>query len=295
MRKLWLVLDCNFLCWRVFHTMRGLSSEGLGTGVVYGFFKTLLTLEQEQASSNVVFCWDSTKKGVRHELLPEYKEKRHTKKLTEEQELAVRDLRRQMRLIRDEYLPYLGYKNIYFQNGYEADDTIASFIKNKHPKDNAVIVSADKDLYQLLGKRVCMWNPTTKKVTTSKTFREQYGVSPAKWSTIKAIAGCLTDQIPGVKGVKEKTAAKHLRGDLSTTSKVLPAIIEFINSGDYFRNIELVKLPFRGTIKCVPEEQSVDRKNWRRMCDRLNMKSIRDQCPGQMSGFGFLPSTIKRA
>jgi 5'-3' exonuclease len=292
-RRCWLILDCNFLAWRAFHTARGLSYGGFGTGVVYGFFRDVLTLEKEHGTSDLVFCWDSGKKGLRHKILPTYKEKRHSKELTPEELETITDMRRQMNDIRDVYLPYLGYENNYFTKGYEADDIIASIVWNLPARDEAVIVSADKDLLQCLRPNVCIWNPTQKKVVTDKSFREQYGVAPEKWAQVKAIAGCSTDQVRGIKGIGEKTALAYFKEEVKQNKALV--IDEFMATDHYFTNLKLVRLPFKDCPDYKLVDQSVSQKRWKKLCANLGMNSIMERPPGMLHGFGIKPVTVKRA
>lgn len=286
-----MILDCNFLCWRAYHTTQGLTYNNVETGLNFGFFKDLLTLEQTLGTCNHVFCWDSGKLTKRHEILPTYKEKRQTKNLDEDELKKVKKLRKQMRVLRDEILPALGFKNVMKANGYEADDLIAAACTRLTLRGHScVIVSADKDLYQLLGDQVSMWNPISKKTFTAEAFRAEWGIEPHQWKAVKAIAGCSTDQVPGVTGVGEKTAAKYVAKTLKAGAK-FDAIKAFIQSGEYSRNLRLVQLPFTDcpSRKIDPCPGPIDQKQWVRFCADNGFESLKGKLPGSKTGFGLIP------
>lgn len=294
MSRTWLILDGNNLMWRAFHAFRGLSHAGGGTGALYGFMKDLAMFQDHYATRNVVFTFDAGKKLKRQEAWPGYKQKRHERKLTDEQLESVIDLRRQMKNLRDTYLPYLGYKNVFWKNGYEADDIIASVVGNLPNRDEAVIISSDKDLFQLISSKVVVLNPTSKKVYNQQLLLQEYGVTPDLWLKVKAIAGCSTDEVPGVKGVKEKTAAKFVNGGKLPDKKRLD-IRKWLKSPKYKISLDLVRLPYTGTPDYVPVEDALNVKRWRKLCRKLGMKSLVDKAPTPEVGFGLQKVAIRRS
>lgn len=279
--KTWLVLDVNYLMHRAFHIFGGLSygKEG-GTGAVYGVFRDIIRLQDQHATSDIVFCFDHGRKLKRQEVCPGYKKKRHSRRLEGIEEEAVNELRRQINLLKTEYLPYLGYENVFYQKGYEADDVIASVVKNTPTQDEVVIVSGDKDLYQLISRRVCVWHPKSseeQKCWTEESFKKEYGIPPDFWKHVKAIAGCKTDEVPGLKGVGEKTACKFLLKQ--ATPRIEKLVNDWMNTGGYFTSLDLVRLPYTGTNDFVPKQDEVNVAHWRKLTKRLGMKSLVDQHP----------------
>lgn len=286
MSKVWLVLDVSYLCWRAYHTTGKLSHDGGPTGVLYGFFRGLKLLAEQFASHQFVFCFDQGK-GKRQDIYPGYKEKRRIENLTEEQVAAKMQMRRQIQLLQANYLFRCGFENVFFQDGYEADDVIASVCNCTDKKDEVVIVSADKDLYQLLSPRVCMWDPYKKVAMTDGHFEEETGLTPNYWPGIKALAGCPTDNIPGCIGVGEKTAIKFFRNPKELSTKLLDKCVEFGHSEDYARNCILVELPLEGCHDFVPKEQDpISLGGWNRVMKSLGMKSLLNQVPNY-AGFGL--------
>ncbi len=255
-----LLLDTNYLAHRAFYSTGHLSHDGEGTGILYGILQTVDQLQDRFATDKVVFAFDKGYVG-RTEIFPEYKANRYKKDKTEEELEQIKEFRKQLSQIRDKWLPMLGYRNVFWQHGYEADDVIASLSSmfpfwDSDEACDAIIVSSDKDLWQLLNDYVVSYNPQTQIVTTAGSFSKEWGVSPLMWPHVKAIAGDPSDGIPGVKGVGLKTAAKYYSGGLKEDSAVYERIIgEGVEIHN--RNIKLIRLPFPGTEKFVLREDRV--------------------------------------
>jgi DNA polymerase-1 len=267
----YLLVDTNFLCHRAFHTTGELSFRSVRTGVVFGVMRELETLIGWYRPAGIAFCFDS-KKNLRKELCPEYKQGRRSK-LTKEQKRARRKLDEEIVALRKDYLPSLGFRNIFVQRGYEADDLIAKLAEDIHFTDDAIIVAGDKDLHQCLTSRVKMFNPITRKEFTVDSFRNKWdGLYPQAWARCKAIAGCPTDNIKGVDGVGEATAVQFVLGRLDTKSKRYKAIrknLDIVN-----RNIGLVTLPMKGVEAMEWKRDKFTRKKWKRLSRRLGMFSL---------------------
>jgi DNA polymerase-1 len=270
--KTWLILDATFLCWRAFYSTGTLSHGDVKTGVLYGFLRDILTFMESHDTERIVFCFDHGPL-LRTCDYPGYKANR-TAQHTEEQLPLIREMRVQMKLLRVDLLPQLGFKNVFFERGYEADDVIASVCQNLPGDDQGIIIGSDHDLYQLLNDRVLMWNPTTKKAVTATSFTRDYGVSPIQWIDVKAIAGCSGDNVIGIKGVGEKTAAKFLNGSLKSTTKAFEAIVK--GNHVWNANRHLVKLPYAGCPSFKLQKDKLNRVVWMDVTEQLGMKSLRN-------------------
>lgn len=271
----WLILDTNFLCWRAFHTTGHLSHNEVRTGVIYGVLRDVLDLSQRFESGSVVFCFDS-RYSRREEILPTYKSSRKNKRSddSEENQLARMEMINQITALRKQHLPRIGFQNVFMQKGYEADDLVAASCQAVEAAgDTAVVISSDHDLFQLIRPSIKIWNPSKQQFWTTQNFSKQYGIHPMEWAMVKAIAGCKTDDVPGIKGVGETTAVKFLTKQLPKTSTKYQAIKagkELIR-----RNIPLVELPFEG---CQPVSLAIDkckRENWIKVLEDLGIRSLR--------------------
>lgn len=291
----WLVIDAHYLCHRAFYTMGELSFGEIKTGVIYGFLRTISDLKDSFGTDKVVFCFDS-KGSKRKELFKPYKERRHTKELTPEEQKAVAEFRKQISKLRDQYLPAIGYRNVFHVDGLESDDLIASVVRNSiGENDDAVIISADRDLWQLLDERVIMHNPDKRQTVTAASFSKEHGIPPAWWGRVLSLAGCKTDEVPGIPGIGKKTALSYLKGALKPTSKKYADIKSDAGRKVVKRNKRLVILPFDGTPEFSLQKDALSMEGWQAVCAELGLKSIRDRGPfstreqrkQRPGGFGF--------
>jgi len=278
--KKWLILDCNFLCHRAKHSTGGLSYENTPTGVIYGFLKSVSHFQEFFNTPYVVFCWDS-KTSKREEIFPAYKANRKNKykDMTKAEIRFEKEFRWQMVMLRRRYLPLIGYKNNFVQKGYEADDVIASICLNLSMLDEAIIISSDQDLYQLITSNISCFNPVKVKTLTLQGLKKKYGIKPHEWRMAKAIAGCNTDGVPGVAGVGEKTAIKYLTGKLGAETKAYQKINSKLGWKIYKRNLKLVGLPHTGTKVFKLQEDEVTQRGWNKVMEMLGMKSLKDKAP----------------
>lgn len=278
MNKKYLILDSNYLCHRAKHSTGNLSFNGEATGIVYGFLVTVLSLQERFDNTHFIFCWDS-KFSERKKVLAGYKESRNHRQdeMTKKEIRFEEDFRLQMKKLRKVYLKEIGFKNVFCQKGYEADDLIASVCQNMDKTDEAVIVSSDHDLYQLLAFNVKIYSPNKKQLITLQSFTKEYGIRPVDWITVKALAGCSSDEIPGIKGVGEKTAIKFIKETLKKTSKAYDNIDKGFKI--LLRNLVLVKLPFKGTRIFKIKEDEVVLKGWKKVTVMLGMKSLKHTPP----------------
>lgn len=271
------LIDSHAICHRMKHTLKDMSYDDMATGVIYGFFVEIRKLIKQFNTKEIIFTWDS-KTSKRKQVYPNYKN-RIPKDLTPK-ETRLNDLAyKQINILREEILPNLGVLCSYHSEGYEADDLLASIIKNN--KDDFVIVSSDNDLYQLLSYTTSIYNIQTKKLYHIEDFACEYGIfhfDPTNfWPEVKALAGCKSDTVEGVKGVGEKTAIKYLKGDLKVGSKAYMDIKSEKGKEIQKRNLPLVKLPYEGTpVIHLPTEKnlSLNLDYFLDMCDKYNFRSF---------------------
>lgn len=286
MNSPYLLLDANYLAHRSWHALGdSLTYDDQPTAAIYGFLADILRLQAEFDTKRLVFCFDAGL-GPRLELLPTYKSSRQKshENDTEEQQQSRKNFYLQIRRLREQYLSQAGFRNVLWQDGREADDVIASVAKSSLKEDDtAIIVSSDHDLWQCINSQVSVYNPQTKKIIDRKAFLEQWGIDPAIWSSVKALAGCTADDVPGIRGIGELTAAKYYQGKLKPESAAHKKIVgEGIDV--YARNIKLVRLPFAGTEVFELKADEATQEKWNELADRLGMASLKDQMPGMPRG-----------
>lgn len=292
-----LIIDTNYLCHRAFHAMGKLEYGEVGTGAVFGVLRDIVILQDLFKTDRCVFAFDCGYPTHRHKLLPTYKssrQARHEAAPEAEQEARI-GFNKQVIKLRKDYLPMAGFRNVFMVPGFEADDIVASVAAGVASSDEGIIVATDQDLWQCMRPNVWCWNPHKKEGYTYHKFLKEWGVIPRKWPDIKALAGCSTDDVPGVKGVGEKTAAKWLRGELSPTTKAFESLRAARQL--YNQNIRLVRLPYNNCPKFEIQPDEVTEEKWQALADRLGMQSIRDNVPygtprkskgrKREKGFGF--------
>ena len=178
------------------------NSKGFPTNGLYGLVNMLNKIIKEERPEYMLVAFDKGK-TFRHDKYKEYKEGRI--KMPE-------DLGKQF-VVAKELLPKMGIKCFEIDN-YEADDNIGSYAKIISETNNeGLIVSSDKDLLQLIDKNntVKLLKSKDYIMMTPDTFKEEYGIEPIKMIDLKGLMGDPSDNIPGVKGIGEKTALKLLQ------------------------------------------------------------------------------------
>ncbi len=196
-KQLYLVDGSSYI-YRAYYAIRHLSnSRGEATNAVYGFTNMLLTLLREYAPEHVAVVFDSKGPTFRKELYPQYKANRAA---------MPEDLVPQIPLIKEVVkafnLPCLEMP------GYEADDIIATLTRRYEQQGfDVTVVTGDKDLMQIVSERVCLLDTMKKKVFRRDEVIDRFGVPPEQVLEVLGLAGDTSDNIPGVPGIGEKTAA----------------------------------------------------------------------------------------
>lgn len=242
-----LIVDATYICHVEKHVKRRLSYGEHHTGVVFGFFETILRLATKFNTNKFVFAWDS-RKSFRSELFPDYKNMRHRHdKDKSEEDIAYDEITyKQFNALKNNILNRVGFQNNFVQTGLEADDVIASIAMNSNNSE-IMLVTDDADLYQCISENCSVYRPRAKKIRTYKNFKEEWGIEPEKWADVLAYAGCRSDDVPGITRVGKPTAAKFIRGDISGFGKIGRRLASPMGTAIYERNLKLVKLPFEGT------------------------------------------------
>ena len=271
-----LVLDAHYLCHRAFHSQRGLTWDGVPTGVLYGFLKGIIHLKELFLTDRVAFCFEGHN-VLRKVEFKDYKAKRSLGHGEDPEKIEARkELHTQVNKLREVYLHEIGFRNIFFHPSYESDDIMAQLATRD---DDVILVTSDADMYQCLRPNVRMWDPNKQKLFTEKWFTEEYKIKPRQWAVMKAIAGCSTDGVPGIYGVGETTALRFIRGELAEDSKQWNSIMCGAGRMIVNRNRRLVELPYLGAPKPELEEDEVTIKGWNTVCKRLGFRSLMNRPP----------------
>lgn len=197
------LIDGSTYIYRAFYVMPKLTrTDGLEVGAVFGFctmlWKMMREMDEANAPTHLAVVFDKGGPTFRHQIMPEYKGTRPP---------SDPDLRAQFPLIREAVTAF-GLPQIE-QQGFEADDLIATYSRMAVERGaTCTIVSNDKDLMQLIGPGVQMFDGVKNEWVTDETVLKKFGVKPDKVIDVQALIGDTTDNVPGCPGIGVKTAAE---------------------------------------------------------------------------------------
>ncbi|MCF7908449.1 MAG: DNA polymerase I [Candidatus Omnitrophica bacterium] len=196
------LVDGTSLCYRSFFAIKLSNSQGVPTGSVYGVYQTLKKIISKYNPSYLGVCFDVSRKTFRQDKFKEYKIQRPP---------MPDDLGTQIPLVK-KLISYLGIKIVEKKN-FEADDVIATLCKQATSrKKQVVIVSSDKDLYQLLeNDEVSIYSYHKDKFTNRSDFIKENGFKPEEIIDYLALAGDASDNIPGARGIGKVGASKLVK------------------------------------------------------------------------------------
>lgn len=218
-RKRLFIIDGNSFCYRAYYAIRYLAnSKGQPTNAIYGVISMIKKIINEESPNMIAVAFDLKAPTFRHK---QYKEYKITRKP------MPNDLVSQMEYIKKVIRAY--NIPIYEQEGYEADDILATLTKKAEDMEiDTFIVTGDKDAMQLIGPHVMVYSPHKEgTVYGSNEVRRRYGVGPEKMTDLMGLMGDASDNIPGIPGIGEKTAIELMR--------------QFSSLEDLLNNIDKIK------------------------------------------------------
>jgi DNA polymerase I len=203
------LIDGNSLAYRAFFALPEsiATSTGVPTNAIFGFASMLVKILTDYGPKATVVVWDAGDTG-RRELYADYKAQRTTRPdLLKEQWPALEPL-----------VDAFGYKNLRVE-GYEADDVIASLVEQARHTDPPIpvmVVTGDRDAYQLVDDGRVKIMTTSRGITDTRVYDregviERYGIPPELIPDFIGLKGDTSDNIPGVPGIGDKTAAELLQ------------------------------------------------------------------------------------
>ncbi len=201
-----LIIDGNALIHRAYHALPDFKSkDGVPTNAVYGFASVLLKVQSDILPTHILVCFDTPEPTFRDELFTEYRTQRPQ---TDD------NLIKQFPMV-DAFLDSAGIP-YYKKPGFEADDLIAVATKGAREHGmNVVILTGDKDIFQLVTDHVCVLTPaigfSQGKLYDPDAVTEKFGIPPESIPDYKALAGDPSDNYRGVKGIGPKSAVALLK------------------------------------------------------------------------------------
>jgi len=221
------LIDGSAYIYRAFFALPALNnSKGLQTNAVYGFTTTLLKIIREHKPDGLAVAFDEKGPTLRHEEFKEYKAQRPP--MPDGMKAQIPYIHRVVEALN---IPAAR------QAGYEADDLIGTLARQAELAGyDVVIVTGDKDMLQLVTSHVRIYDPVKDKWSGDAECIAKFGVEPGRVIEVMGLMGDASDNIPGVKGIGEKTAMKLIAqfgtidGLLSRLDEVTPARIKTLLS-----------------------------------------------------------------
>lgn len=211
------IIDGSSLLYRAFYALPPLSKNGVYTNAVFGFLRMLLSIYRTLDPEYMAVSFDKSRETFRTKMYSEYKATRKP---------APDELVPQFALIK-EVLRVMGVA-VYEPEGYEGDDVLGTLSRRYEDSLPVYIVTGDRDALQLSDEHVTVLL-TRKGISqmdamTPEAVMEKYQITPSQVIDMKALMGDASDNIPGVRGVGEKTALK-----LITRYKTLDGIYDHLD------------------------------------------------------------------
>jgi len=290
-KKKLLILDGNALVHRAFHALPQTMStkSGLQTNAIYGFVSIFIKALKDIKPTHIAICFDVSKKTFRNDLFNNYKANR----VKQPDELYL-----QFPYIK-EIIKAFNIK-IFEKEGFEADDIIGTVCdKLKDDKDTEIIVlTGDKDTLQLISNNIKVYTFKTGisdiVIYDRDTVKDRMGIYPEQVIDYKALRGDQSDNIPGVKGIGEKTAVELLNkfGNInnlyksiesnSISDEIKPRILGLLKSQkeQAFLSYNLSKIDKNVNIEFNLEEciiKPIDLERLRKIFIDLEFKTLLDR------------------
>ena len=213
-KKKLMVIDGTNNFYRSYIVDPSISTNGAPIGGVKGFFKTLQKMSREIKPDQIIVCWDGADGSrKRRSMVKTYKDGRKPIRLnrsnrnlneSEEKDNKIWQQVRLMELLNETPVIQLVLDSV------EADDLISLVVQDKNYKGwYKIIVSSDKDFYQLCDDETIVHRPIQKETLNLPRVVEQFGIHPRNFALARAIAGDKSDNLPGVPGVGLSTIARR--------------------------------------------------------------------------------------
>ena len=254
-----LLVDGLNLQTRHFVANPAMSDAGHHVGGVIGFLRAIENLSQKLQPANVIVVWEGGGSPRRRAIFPEYKSRRKPQKLNRYYENdipnTVENRNYQIRLL-IELLKHTSINQIYVSD-CEADDVIGYLTRYKLRDRSCVVVSSDKDFYQLLSDRVTQWSPGQKRFLTPEIIQSKFGIPPHNFCLARCLIGDPSDAINGIKGAGFKTLVKRFPSLVGLGNLSVDDILR--ENEEYLKSSKL-KLYQR-----IAEAADIIRRNWQLM------------------------------
>jgi 5'-3' exonuclease len=215
--------------WAAYPTM---SSHGYQMGGCVGFMKTLSRIHREIQPTSTYVVWEGGGSRRRRALFPQYKMGRKAEKLNRfygEDIPESEDNKKHQLISLLGMLKFAPLQQVYVSD-CEGDDIVAYLCKGPLHDTDKIIVSSDKDMYQLLDEKTKIYSLHKKKIVTAEEIFEEFRIKTHNFAIAKALCGDPGDNVPGIKGLGFKTVASKFPMLGTDATVLLQDIIDFCHA-----------------------------------------------------------------
>jgi len=283
-----LIVDAMNLFVRSYSAYPTMSAHGYQMGGCIGFLKTLRRIVFESQPKAVYICWEGGGSTKRRRLYSEYKMNRKPEKLNRfyEDDIPDSDDNKKYQIEALLHMTRCVPVCQLYVSDCEGDDLVAYLCRGPMRAEDKIIVSSDKDLYQLLDDQTKVYSLHKKTFVTKETVMEEFRVQAKHFALAKALCGDNGDNVPGIKGVGFKTVAKLFPFLGIDDDVVLQQVIDYAHThtddspkfqqiveqeDDVRRNWRLVYLD--GSMLSANQQQQIDHRiqNFLPKADRMGL------------------------
>ena len=282
------LVDAANCLYRAFFALPPLrASDGFPTNALHGFTQMLRKVMREEKPTAIAVVFDAPGGSFRKEVYPDYKANR---------DAQPEDLTAQFPVARE--LVAAAGLPILEISGFEADDVIASLVRHAPEGADVVIVSSDKDLMQLVTDRVVLLDTMKDRRIGPADVEKRFGVPPNRLLDVRALVGDPSDNIPGVKGIGEKGAAKLIaefesletlleRAGEVKAKRAREALQEQADTARLSKKLATLRMDVPGCEDpSALEPTEGDPERLRELYERLELKRMLDAFDAEQSGGG---------
>ena len=264
-----LIVDALNLFMRHYIAHPAMNNNGESIGGIVGFLYAIVNFSEMYKPKEIIIVWEGGGSSRRRSIYPDYKSKRRPERLNRQYEEIPDTVQNRNYQITTlvEIFKHMPICQIYVPD-CEADDVIGYLSRYTYRNRRKVIISSDKDFYQLLDKNTIIYSPTWKKFVTEKEVIEKFQVSPQNFCLAKSICGDISDNINGVPRAGFKSIASRFP---QLKEKECVTISEIINVSHLtIADGSKIKL-FKNIVDC----EDLIKRNWRLIyLDTSNLAEI---------------------
>lgn len=251
-----LLVDGKNLYTRHYAAHPDMTSDGKQCGGIVGSLKAIRRVVSDMSPKQVIVVWEGGGSTKRRAIYSEYKANRKPEKLNRfyEDDIPDTDDNKVWQMaVLAKMLKRLPVCQIYVPD-CEGDDVIAHLHRTRFKDDSKLILSNDRDFYQLLDERTNIYSPQTKRVhTVEDVSKEHFGIKPINFALAKAMCGDKSDNVPGIRGLGFKTLAQRIPLFVSDEELTIDRVVAFCAArvdeakvmGEVARNEALLRTNWR--------------------------------------------------